>query len=117
MWGPDGDDWCCKETLEGHGSTVWAMSFDAAGSHFVTCSDDKTLRVWAPSSTLPADFRPVESQSSKPASQAQEVEATKASAEDLIFAGTVLSEGPWSGLANRSRQPTNLWPMGEARLV
>ena len=22
VWGPDGDDWCCKETLEGHESTA-----------------------------------------------------------------------------------------------
>ena len=22
VWGPDGDDWCCKETLQGHESTA-----------------------------------------------------------------------------------------------
>eukprot|EP00913_Durusdinium_trenchii_P005754 g5368.t1 len=60
VWGPDGDDWCCKETLPGHDSTVWSMSFDSTGSHFVSCSDDRTLRLWAPSQTLPADFSPVE---------------------------------------------------------
>jgi len=52
VWAPDGDDWCCKETLTGHSSTVWAISFDAEGARFTTCSDDRTIRVWAPASEL-----------------------------------------------------------------
>lgn len=48
VWGPDGDDWACKETLVGHDSTVWCMSFDAVGARFVSCSEDRTLRIWAP---------------------------------------------------------------------
>lgn len=48
VWGPDGDDWSCKETLSGHESTVWSISFDAQGTRFATCSDDRTLRIWAP---------------------------------------------------------------------
>jgi len=48
VWGPDGDDWNCKETISGHTSTVWSLCFDSVGSRFVTCSDDCTLRVWAP---------------------------------------------------------------------
>lgn len=47
VWGPDGDDWDCKETLEGHASTVWCLSWDPVGARFVTCSDDRTLRFWA----------------------------------------------------------------------
>eukprot|EP00434_Breviolum_minutum_P029046 symbB.v1.2.025694.t1/scaffold2510.1/size77360/3 len=40
---------------------VTEVSFSAAiGSHFVTCSDDRTLRVWAPTDTLPTDFSCVE---------------------------------------------------------
>jgi len=53
VWGPDGDDWCCKETLSGHESTVWSLSFDAVGSRFVTSSDDRTLRVWTPAAEAP----------------------------------------------------------------
>lgn len=53
VWGPDGDDWCCKETLSGHESTVWSLSFDAEGSRFVSCSDDRSLRVWAPAADAP----------------------------------------------------------------
>ena len=30
----------------GHSSTVWGMSFNKSGDKFVTCSDDRTLRVW-----------------------------------------------------------------------
>ncbi|CAE7872903.1 Ciao1 [Symbiodinium necroappetens] len=89
VWGPDGDDWCCKETMEGHGSTVWSMSFDSTGSHFASCSDDGSLRIWAPSATLPAGFRPVESHSTEPVKQAEQVEVTTASAEDLLFAQSV----------------------------
>lgn len=48
VWGPDGDDWSCKETLSAHTSTVWDLSFDRAGARFVSCSDDRTLRVWRP---------------------------------------------------------------------
>jgi len=61
MGGPDGDDWSCKETLEGHISTVWGISFDKEGSRFASCSDDRTVRVWAPVSknkTLTADRAP-----------------------------------------------------------
>eukprot|EP00928_Gymnodinium_smaydae_P080644 TRINITY_DN64300_c0_g1_i1.p1 TRINITY_DN64300_c0_g1~~TRINITY_DN64300_c0_g1_i1.p1 ORF type:complete len:463 (+),score=103.45 TRINITY_DN64300_c0_g1_i1:74-1390(+) len=50
IWGPDGDDWSCKETLTAHESTVWCLSFDALGSRFVTCSDDRQIRLWAPGS-------------------------------------------------------------------
>jgi len=52
VWAPDGDDWCCKETLTDHSSTVWAISFDAEGARFATCSDDRTIRIWAPASEL-----------------------------------------------------------------
>ncbi|CAH8380928.1 unnamed protein product [Eruca vesicaria subsp. sativa] len=30
----------------GHSSTVWAISFNAAGDKMVTCSDDLTLKIW-----------------------------------------------------------------------
>eukprot|EP00414_Alexandrium_minutum_P005500 CAMPEP_0113829264 /NCGR_PEP_ID=MMETSP0328-20130328/5708_1 /TAXON_ID=39455 /ORGANISM="Alexandrium minutum" /LENGTH=122 /DNA_ID=CAMNT_0000797309 /DNA_START=42 /DNA_END=407 /DNA_ORIENTATION=+ /assembly_acc=CAM_ASM_000350 len=46
VWGPDGDDWACKHTLSGHDSTVWSLAFDAEGSRFVSCSDDRSLRIW-----------------------------------------------------------------------
>jgi len=48
VWSQDGDDWACKETLTDHESTVWDMSFDPKGARFVTCSEDRTLRIWAP---------------------------------------------------------------------
>lgn len=33
-------------TLESHTSTVWSLSFDSTGDRLVTCSDDKTLKIW-----------------------------------------------------------------------
>uniref|UniRef100_M4DC94 Probable cytosolic iron-sulfur protein assembly protein CIAO1 homolog n=1 Tax=Brassica campestris TaxID=3711 RepID=M4DC94_BRACM len=33
-------------TINGHSSTVWAISFNAAGDKTVTCSDDLTLKIW-----------------------------------------------------------------------
>lgn len=48
VWSQDGDDWACKETLTEHDSTVWDLSFDPRGARFVTCSDDRTLRIWVP---------------------------------------------------------------------
>lgn len=49
IWGPDGDDWSCKETLQAHENTVWNLSFDAEGARFATCSADSTVKIWAPS--------------------------------------------------------------------
>lgn len=43
----DGDEWICSETLSSHESTVWAISFDASGDRLASCSEDKTVKVWA----------------------------------------------------------------------
>jgi WD40 repeat protein len=39
-------DWICFQTLSAHKSTVWSADFSASGQYLVTCSDDKTVRVW-----------------------------------------------------------------------
>ncbi|XP_058806568.1 probable cytosolic iron-sulfur protein assembly protein Ciao1 isoform X2 [Phymastichus coffea] len=39
-------DWICVSTLNSHASTVWSLAFDASGNRLVTCSDDKTLKIW-----------------------------------------------------------------------
>ena len=36
----------CFDTLEGHKSTVWSLSFDKRGDRLVSCSDDKTVKLW-----------------------------------------------------------------------
>ena len=41
------DDWNNFTTLTLHGSTVWSISFNTKGDRLVSCSDDKTIRVWA----------------------------------------------------------------------
>lgn len=40
------DDWECRATLTGHTSTVWSLSFDAAGERLASCSDDRTVKIW-----------------------------------------------------------------------
>lgn len=40
------DDWSSFATLEGHESTVWAISFDKTGSRLASSSDDKTVKIW-----------------------------------------------------------------------
>lgn len=40
------DDWECKATLKGHTSTVWSLTFDAAGVRMASCSDDRTVKIW-----------------------------------------------------------------------
>ena len=40
------DDWFCSQTLSGHESTVWDLSFDADGARMVSCSDDCSLMFW-----------------------------------------------------------------------
>ncbi|KAG9509416.1 putative cytosolic iron-sulfur protein assembly protein CIAO1 [Fragariocoptes setiger] len=42
----DGDSWDCTQTLKGHNSTVWAIDFNSNGDHLVSCSDDRTVRIW-----------------------------------------------------------------------
>ncbi|KAJ3363920.1 hypothetical protein GGF32_003017 [Allomyces javanicus] len=46
FWKDDHDDWYCTKVVQGHESTVWGIDFDRDGRHFVTCSDDLSLRVW-----------------------------------------------------------------------
>ncbi len=40
------DDWECRATLEGHESTVWSLTFDPNGQRLVSCSDDRTVKIW-----------------------------------------------------------------------
>lgn len=42
----DDDDWFESQTLEGHTSTVWSISFNADGDRLASCSDDRTVRIW-----------------------------------------------------------------------
>ncbi|XP_064587025.1 probable cytosolic iron-sulfur protein assembly protein CIAO1 [Zonotrichia leucophrys gambelii] len=46
LYREDEDDWVCCATLEGHTSTVWAVAWERSGQRLVSCSDDRTLRVW-----------------------------------------------------------------------
>lgn len=46
MEDPTGVDWICTSTLSSHTSTVWSLSFDKTGKYLVTCSDDKTIKIW-----------------------------------------------------------------------
>ena len=46
LYHEDDDDWACFDTLHGHDSTVWSLSFDGAGQRFASCSDDRTVRIW-----------------------------------------------------------------------
>ena len=46
LWGGDGDDWSCLNTLKGHTGTVWQCSFDPTGHSLASCSDDFSVRIW-----------------------------------------------------------------------
>jgi WD40 repeat protein len=46
LYHEDKDDWSNFCTLEQHSSTVWSICFDASGQRLVSCSDDKTVRIW-----------------------------------------------------------------------
>ncbi|KAI0238056.1 putative cytosolic iron-sulfur protein assembly protein Ciao1 [Lamellibrachia satsuma] len=46
LYREDGDDWSCFATLASHDSTVWAADLDHTGTRLVSCSDDKTMKIW-----------------------------------------------------------------------
>lgn len=46
VWACSDDDWHCTQTLTGHESTVWGLSFDAAGDRLFSVSDDCKMMVW-----------------------------------------------------------------------
>ena len=35
-----------RSDSDSHSSTVWACDFDATGKRLVSCSDDKTVKIW-----------------------------------------------------------------------
>jgi len=42
----DDDDWTSCANLSGHDGTVWASDFNKDGSKLISCSEDKTLKIW-----------------------------------------------------------------------
>ncbi|SBT78674.1 cytosolic iron-sulfur protein assembly protein 1, putative [Plasmodium ovale] len=46
FWSRRMDEWSCIQTMKGHTSVVWCVSFNFDGSEFATCSDDKTIIIW-----------------------------------------------------------------------
>lgn len=47
----NGTRWFCSQTLQVgsiiHKSTVWSISFNRDGSQFVSCAEDKTVKIWS----------------------------------------------------------------------
>lgn len=43
----DFENWICNFKSAKHTSTVWSIDFNKDGSKMVTCSADKTLRIWS----------------------------------------------------------------------
>lgn len=39
-------DWKCAFKLKNHLGTVWGLDFDRSGKYMVSCSDDKSVKVW-----------------------------------------------------------------------
>lgn len=42
----ENDDWVVFNTLQSHGSTVWGAAFNSVGNMMVSCSDDKSIKIW-----------------------------------------------------------------------
>lgn len=47
IWKEDTEEeWNCIQTLNSHSSTVWALDFTSDGKHMISCSDDRTVKIW-----------------------------------------------------------------------
>lgn len=52
VWGEDGDDWVCCQTLIGHSSSVWCLAFGPSSTSnkvddtILSVSDDNSMIVW-----------------------------------------------------------------------
>ncbi len=40
------EEWSLHMTLDNHTNIVWSLAYSPDGSHFASCSQDKTVRVW-----------------------------------------------------------------------
>ncbi|KAK6353251.1 Cytosolic iron-sulfur protein assembly protein [Orbilia brochopaga] len=75
LYKEDVDDWVCCAVLTGHTSTVWAISFENAGSQsrLASASDDQTVRIW---------HRQPKAQSASPAQQPSIIKQTDDGSQD-----------------------------------
>ena len=46
VWSEQDDDWYCVQTLTGHQSTVWSLTFSPDGTRMASASDDKSIFLW-----------------------------------------------------------------------
>mmetsp|Transcript_19826 Transcript_19826/g.44949 ORF Transcript_19826/g.44949 Transcript_19826/m.44949 type:complete len:438 (+) Transcript_19826:72-1385(+) len=62
VFGEDGDEWYCVQTLVGHASTVWGFAFAPAGhaDEIASVSDDASIILWRKSGSGVGGWSPVQ---------------------------------------------------------
>lgn len=46
LWRETNDEWICFQTLSGHLGTVWGLAVSSEDRAVVSCSDDRSIRLW-----------------------------------------------------------------------
>ncbi|XP_065558448.1 probable cytosolic iron-sulfur protein assembly protein CIAO1 homolog isoform X3 [Artemia franciscana] len=46
LYKEEDDDWVSFATLQSHESSIWGLDFSPDGKNIVTCSEDKSIKIW-----------------------------------------------------------------------
>ncbi|CAD7957010.1 unnamed protein product [Amoebophrya sp. A120] len=88
------EEWSLHMTLDNHSNIVWSLAYSPDGSHFASCSQDKTVRVWREVKGL-EDYELLKDR--KKTAQSDRMDDVERIATDLLLLNG--DSGPFTGIA------------------